>query len=125
MSFTSVKIQPEIEDIVKRRRGSNGKLFDFSEHYNTSRGFSGAVNIVLNNIGQEIDLLNITSYYFRHSWATIARNKCGVSNDDIDLALVHSNKNPMAEVYIDIDYGIIDRANRKVLDLVFNKKREE
>lgn len=121
MSFTSVKIQPEIEAIIKRRRGSNGKLFDFSEHYNTSRGFSTAVNIVLNNIGQEIDLPNITSYYFRHSWATIARNKCGVSNDDIDLALVHSNKNPMAEVYIDTDFSLIDNANRKVLDVVFGK----
>jgi integrase len=79
------------------------------------------VNFVLNNIGREIEINNLTSYYFRHSWATIARNKCGVSNDDIDLGLVHSNKNKMADVYIDIDYSLIDDANRKVLDLVFGK----
>ena len=121
MSFTSIKIQPEIEDVIKRRRGRNGRLFDFSEHYHTSKYFYTGVNEVLKNIGQELGLPNLTSYYFRHSWATIARNKCGVSNDDIDLALVHSNRNPMAEVYIDTDYSLIDKANRKVLDLVFGK----
>jgi integrase len=120
-SFTSVKIQPEIEEIVKRRKGSNGMLFDFSEQYKTMHSFISGVNFVLNNIGREIEIKNLTSYYFRHSWATIARNKCGVSNDDIDLGLVHSNKNKMADVYIDIDYSLIDDANRKVLDLVFGK----
>ena len=45
----------------------------------------------------------------------------GIRNDDIDLGLVHSNKNKMADVYIDIDYSLIDNANRKVLDLVFGK----
>lgn len=118
-SFTSIKIQPEIAEIIKRRRGKDGMLFDFSEHYKTSHNFVTGVNFVLNNIGKEIDINNLTSYYFRHSWATIARNKCGVSNDDIDLCLVHSNKNKMADVYIDIDYSLIDNANRKVLDLVF------
>lgn len=121
MSFTSVKIQPEIADIIKRRKGKNGKLFDFDQHYTDDRYFDRGVNYVLKIIGREIGLPNLTSYYFRHSWATIARNKCGVSNDDIDLALVHSNRNPMAEVYIDTDYSLIDKANRKVLDLVFGK----
>jgi integrase len=124
-SFTSVKIQPEIEDIIKRRRGINGMLFDFREQYKSMHSFMAGVNFVLNNIGQEIGINNLTSYYFRHSWATIARNKCGVSNDDIDLGLVHSNKNKMADVYIDIDYSLIDNANRKVLDLVFGKGATE
>ena len=61
----------------------------------------------------------ITPYQFRHTWATIARNNCDISKDDIDLCLAHVGRNPMADVYIRPDWSRIDRANRKVLDFVF------
>lgn len=53
----------------------------------------------------------------RHSWATIARNNCGVSKDDINLSLNHVDEGlKMADVYIAKDWSLIDEANRKVID---------
>lgn len=34
---------------------------------------------------------NVTTYTARHSFATIARNECGVSKDDISMCLTHSS----------------------------------
>jgi len=35
----------------------------------------------------------VATYYARHSWATIARNDCGVPKEDISMALNHSDPN--------------------------------
>lgn len=60
----------------------------------------------------------------RHTWASLARNKAGVPKADIDFCLGHVNNDyKMADIYIDIDYSICDKANRAVLDLL--QKKEE
>ena len=70
-----------------------------------------------------IAFLNIT-YIGRHTWASLARNKAGVPKADIDFCLGHVNNDyKMADIYIDIDYSICDKANRAVLDLL--QKKEE
>lgn len=63
-------------------------------------------------------------YISRHTWASLARNKAGVPKADIDFCLGHVNNDyKMADIYIDIDYSICDKANRAVLDLL--QKKEE
>ena len=62
----------------------------------------------------------ISTYYARHSWATIARNNCGVSKDDVHLALNHiDNDLKVTDLYIEKDWSMIDNANRKVIDFIF------
>ena len=63
----------------------------------------------------------MTTYWARHSWATIARS-LRVSKDDIALALGHGAKT-VTDIYIDDDMTFIDEANRKVLDWVLYGKR--
>lgn len=56
-------------------------------------------------------------YMARHTWATFARNKCDVSKDDVAMSLNHIDQVlKTTDTYIDPDWSIIDRANRKVLD---------
>ena len=58
-------------------------------------------------------------YMVRHTWATFARNKCDVSKDDVAMSLNHIDQAlKTTDTYIDPDWSIIDRANRKVLDYV-------
>ena len=62
--------------------------------------------------------------YARHTWATIARNKCGISKDDVDLALNHVDQGlKMADAYIAKDWSLIDKANRVVLDYIATYKK--
>lgn len=123
-SLVSVRVEPEIYDIMHRYKASDGncKLFSFK---NMRADYSSTFNIYkrVERLCQKYGLDAITPYWFRHTWATIARNQCDVSKDDIDLCLAHSGNNPMADVYIAQDWSRVDKANRKVLDLVFDQEK--
>ena len=83
---------------------------------------SGLKDICLN---LEIDF-KVTTNWARHSWASLARNKAGVPKADIDFCLGHVNNDyKMADIYIDIDYSICDKANRAVLDLLQEKEEKK
>ena len=58
-------------------------------------------------------------YAARHSWATIARNDADVDKYTVHSALNHVDEEMKAtDIYIKKSWDPIDRANRKVLDLV-------
>ena len=63
----------------------------------------------------------MTSYYARHSWATIA-SKIGIQRDTIAHALGHGEET-VTDIYIDFDEKLVDEANRKVLDWVLYGKK--
>ena len=69
---------------------------------------------------EQLGLEELTTYWARHSWATIAR-KIGVSKDTIAQALGHGG-NTVTDIYIDDDMEAVDEANRKVLDYVLYGK---
>jgi integrase len=56
-------------------------------------------------------------YSFRHSFATIARNHCRFSKDDIALAMNHvDNINKVTDIYIQKDWAIIDDVQKGVIN---------
>ena len=124
-SLTSVHVEPEIYAIIERYKApkSSDMLFDFkgmaADYASTFKMYNRVTRLC-----EKYNFEHITPYWFRHTWATIARNECEVSKDDIDLCLAHSGNNPMADVYIRPDWSRVDRANRKVLDLVFGPKED-
>lgn len=124
-ALSSIQVEPEIKELMSKYISKkNDKLFDFGDYLNGTI-FSHAICNQIYYICEELEIKKkLSPYWFRHTWATIARNKCGVSKDDIDLCLNHIGNNPMADVYIDYDWSIIDRANRKVLDYVFHSDKE-
>lgn len=93
----------------------------FIQEYNTEESFLRAINNGLHEVGRRACLpLRLTSYYARHSWASIARNECDIDIYDISQALAHQPPNGKTDfIYIKEDSFRIDRANALVLSKVF------
>lgn len=121
----SIKVQPELQ-LLFERYSSRSFLAELKTRYSDIEHFNKASNIGLKRICETLDIPKITTNWSRHSWASIARNKAGISKADIDFCLGHVNNDyKMADIYIDIDYSIYDKVNRKVLDLLKEESPEE
>ncbi|MDP3445702.1 MAG: phage integrase SAM-like domain-containing protein [Ignavibacteria bacterium] len=113
----SIKIEPEAQQLMKHY--VSGANFKFSSLYENPENFNKALNIGLKQLGKQIGIEGLTYYAARHSWATIAANKCKIDIYTIHQALNHANKDmEVTEGYIDNDWSAIDEANRKVLDFL-------
>ena len=122
----SIKIEPELR-ILLDKYTEGYFLSYFHTNYCNLNNFMRAVNNGLKDICMNLELdFKITTNWARHSWASLARNKAGVPKADIDFCLGHVNNDyKMADIYIDIDYSICDKANRAVLDLLQKKRRKK
>lgn len=123
-AYISIRIEPEAQIIIDKYRDTTGKrVFSFYAQYGRHQEFVRAVNVGLKHISQDLELEDsITSYYARHSWATIARNTCRVPLEDINLALNHVDGSmKITDIYITKDFSLIDEANRKVLDYLLQQ----
>lgn len=112
----SILIQPEVIEIMNRYPGKD-RLFSFCEHYANASSFAMVTNILLKKIRA-----GLTTYYARHTWATLAF-KLGVPKDTISLALGHSFGARVTGTYINADLSRVDEANRRVIDYVLYDKK--
>lgn len=120
-AYISIKVEPEAMQLLEKYKDKTGqRVFDFHNKYTTSHIFSSNVNKGLKKVATACKIEELLStYYARHTWATVARNKCNVSKDDVDLALNHVDQGlKMADAYIEKDWSRIDLANRSVLDYI-------
>ena len=130
----SIKIEPEAMEILERRKGTD-HLLDVADRYKDHTNFTSRFNKALKTFGTwEVDKRHkqkvkytpywdfLSSYWARHSWATIAYNDCNIPVDVISQALGHSMGNKVTIVYINTDTKKIDEANRKVIDYVLGCK---
>ena len=126
----SIKIEPEAQEILERRKGTT-HLIDVADRYKDHTNFTSRFNKALKTFGTwEVDEHHkqkvrykpywdfLSSYWARHSWATIAYNDCNIPVDVISQALGHSMGNKVTMVYINSDSKKVDEANRKVIDRV-------
>lgn len=111
----SIKVEKEAREIIDRYAGGS-KLLNYLDSYANYRHFFNNLCTGLREIKEQLGLEELTTYWARHSWATIAR-KLGVSKDTIALALGHGN-HTVTDIYIEYDLEEVDEANRKVLDYV-------
>lgn len=111
----SILIQPEVVEIMNKYPGKD-RLFSFCEHYANASSFAMVTNILLKKIRA-----GLTTYYARHTWATLAF-KLGIPKDTISLALGHSFGVRVTGTYINADLSRVDEANRKVIDYVLYGK---
>lgn len=117
----SIRIEPEAMELLEKYKDKTGKrVFNFYKRYSTSHVFGSNINKGLKTVAEACKIdIPLSTYYARHSWATIARNKCNVSRDDVDLALNHVDQRlRIADMYIEKDWSRIDEANRKVIDYI-------
>jgi integrase len=129
-SFISIKVEQEAQVLFEKYRDKRGRrVFNFYHHYTTPDSFLKAVNVGLKQVCEAINKdkvkieEDVSTYYARGSWSTIARNNCKVPKEDIHFALNHSDPSmKVTDLYIEEDFSIIDRANRKVIDLINKTK---
>jgi len=122
----SIKVEPEALEIIKRHRGTSHLLSPL-DRYKSYKDYMHHMNKSLKTIGMQWQAgigwggqsinADLTSYWSRHTWATIAF-KAGVPKDIISLSLGHSFGLSVTDVYIDYSNAQIDIANRKVLDYI-------
>lgn len=112
-----LRIEPEIRPYIDRYARGGYVLGVMREHYLNYDSFALAVNrgtkAMAETLGEKFKF-----YSARHSWATIARNDCGVDKWDVHEALTHTDSaTRIDDVYIAPDYSRFWEANRAVLSL--------
>jgi integrase len=135
----SIKVEPEALPLIEKYRDASGKrVFNLYQMYSSINTFSVSINGKkdrlkdgqisargLKALGALVGAPDLILYSARHSWATIARNRCGVSKDDVAFALNHvDSRMAVTDTYLEKDWTLIDRANRKVIDYVLYGKSE-
>jgi integrase len=119
----SIKIEPEAMELIKKYKDKEKeRAFNFHYRYSTAAGFNSAVNEYLKVIGKAIKVDQLDFYAARHTWATLFVNECGGSESEAAFCLNHVSEHKVTSGYIKKDFARIDRANRKVIDLVYRKE---
>lgn len=130
--FFSMKIEPEAMELIEKYRGENW-LLDIMDHWSSDEFFRKKMNKHLQKIGPvtrsglggkktyEPMFPKLTTYYARHSWASIA-SSIDVPIETISAGLGHEYGNRITAIYINYDNRKVDIANRKVIDWVLYGK---
>ena len=116
----SIKVEPEAMQIIERYKG-NKHLLSFAEGCANYRHFYNSLSLALKRIKAQLGLKELTTYWIRHSWATVAAS-LDIPKETIAHALSHGN-NSVTDIYIDFDIKKVDAANRKVIDWVLYGKQ--
>ncbi|MBP5775977.1 MAG: phage integrase SAM-like domain-containing protein [Prevotella sp.] len=109
--------------IIEKYRDTTGqRLFRFYKDYRDSRAFNKAINKGLKEIGKQLNIDDLEYYAARHSWATIALNKCKIDKYTVHAALNHVDESMrVTDIYIERDFVNENKANAKVIKYVFGK----
>lgn len=124
-AFISIKVEPEALPLFELYKDPSGqRVFSFYKMYTTSAIFVSNVDKGLKKVAEACGIKeSLSTYYARHSFATIARNNCDISKDDINLILNHVDEDmKVTDAYLAKEWSMFDRANRKVLDYILAVK---
>lgn len=136
----SIKLEPEALAIIEKYRGKE-YLLSLGDQYHEKPGdFTRYANKALRKIGPCEMIANrseknpkrnkekvtpivagISSYWARHTWASIAAS-LDIPKETIAAALGHEIGSEVTGIYIDFDQRKIDEANRRVIDYLNDKK---
>ena len=115
----SIKLEPEALEIINRYKGKR-HLLKFCDKAKNYKNFLKRMNMCLNEL-----IPGCSSYYARHSCATIAA-EIDIPLDTIANMLGHTDPSrKITLVYIDYNQNKVDEANRKVIDYVLKSKRKK
>lgn len=130
----SIDIPDEALEIINRYRGVEHLIYPL-DTYSNHRDFIHRMNTNLQQIGEVVKVRkkigrktcelkrykplfpNLTSYWARHTWATIAA-ELDIPDAVIDMALVHKSPYPMSEIYIRRNQQKVNDAIRLVIEKI-------
>ena len=108
--------------IGKYRDPKGERVFNFYRFYRDHKAFNKAINKGLKEIGKLLKIDDFEFYAARHSWATIALNKCKIDKYTVHAALNHVDESMrVTDIYIERDFVNENKANAKVVKYVFGK----
>lgn len=109
-AFISIKIVPEARPLLEKYMGT------LQCRYSTANGLDTALSKGMELVRERTQLPELTFYWARHSFATIARNKCRINKDDIAEALNHvDGQHGTTDIYIEKDWSIVDAVQDAVI----------
>lgn len=118
-----VTVPKILHPLFEKYKDTTGKrIFNFYQNYVNEKVFNKAINKGLKEIGSILKIEDLEYYAARHSWATIALNKVGVSKYVVHEALNHIDESMrVTDIYIERDFSNENKANAKVVKYVFGK----
>lgn len=128
----SVKIEPEAAELIEKYRGKD-YLVNISDLYQNHKDYISRMDRNLKKIGtvkvgkhgkKSVSPLypKLSTYWARHTFATIAYNDCSIPMDVISDLLGHSTGMAVTNVYIRRNEKVTDAAARKVIDKILYDK---
>lgn len=122
-AFISVPVLEEIRDIFDRYQDKDGKrVFCFYKIFTDLIDMRKTLVYGMKALCIDLGIEPMTFYAARHSFATIARNDCAVSMDDIALCLTHTSGHNITDTYVKPDFSRVDAVIGKVMNYVFGEK---
>lgn len=133
--YYSIKVEPEAMEIIEKYKGEE-YLLSFMDGNKTYKDILKQMNNQLKLIGKverkglggkktrEPEFPEISSYWSRHTWATIAAD-LDIPVETISMALGHKAGYKITNVYIKFNHKKIDEANRKVIDHLLGIKAKK
>lgn len=121
-AIMKVKVPPQLSAILERLQDRTDPTHWLNLHNvsATTELVGSKVNAGLKRWAEEEGLEPFTLYAARHSWASIARSSAvGIDKATVDEGLAHKGTMPIADIYIDRDFDVINAANERVLS-IFN-----
>lgn len=133
-AYIEITFPDILKPFLKKYEASSDSehLFSFAERYKSEDSFNANVNGGIRDMCKSIGIIDrYSSYTFRHTWGTIARNYCGAIDEDVAFAMNHASAHKVTQGYIKPDYSRITILNDKVIEYLFfsaeaeQKKEEE
>ena len=120
-AYLEIRVPDRLMPLFDKYRSDDDYLFSFHLRHQDLDCFNVNVNRGLKPYCAYNGLPPMCMYTFRHSWATIAKNNCGASTEEVGFALNHSSAHKVTERYIQKDFTPISRLNDRVLSVVFDE----
>lgn len=128
----SVKVEKEAMELINKYKGVKN-LVDIADSYQNHKDFISRIDKNLKRIGtvtigkhgkKTITPLfpKLSTYWARHTFASIAYNDCSIAVDTISDMFGHSNGMRVTNIYIRRNEKIADEAARKVIDKILYDK---
>lgn len=126
--YYSIKVEPEAMELINKYKGEeyllcfmdgNKDYKDILKQFNTQLKLIGSLERSGRGGKKERKPIfsNISSYWSRHTWATIAAD-LEIPIETISMALGHKAGYKITNIYIKFNSKKIDEANRKIIDYV-------
>ena len=112
-AFISIKIIEEAGPLLEKY------IEKLSVRYSTYGVLDTALSQGMKQLRKLTGITGATIYWARHTFATVARNACRISKDDVALALNHvDDEHRTTDIYIEKDWSIVDEVQIKVVGLL-------